>query len=339
MLPIEKQVQTWVELGNIPGAVLEVSLGGQFAWHKSWGSYSDGRMQRPITRSTIFDAASLTKVTATLPAILLLAKCSQLSLDDKVQRYIPGFLHEQVTLRQLLQHTSGLPADLPRIDRYEQRDVIQDILQQELVSTAGTQVLYSDLGFILLGAIIEELTQQTISAFVEHEVFTPLGMRDSRFQPVASLRERIAATEADGDGFIVGAVHDEKCFQLGGASGSAGLFTTAADLVQYAKSWLTVDDTLLSRRQRQECVAAPFQGRGLGWEVWQGQSVVPSCSAAWPIGSYGHTGFTGTSIWIEPRNELIVVFMTNAIHYGRSNPIRQLRPLLHEAIYSSLIGD
>jgi CubicO group peptidase (beta-lactamase class C family) len=346
---INKLVQSWVALRKIPGAVLEISLGGKLRWSKAWGSYSDGTITRPIYTHTIFDAASLTKVTATLPALLLLIERHQLSLDDKVKRFIPGFRYEEMSIRQLLQHSSGLPADLPSIDRYEPRT----IMQQELIYEPGTQAVYSDLGFILLGRIIEELTRETLAVFATREIFTPLAMKDTLFLPGPSLRERIAATEsneyANGNvhsyigndvncknGFIVGEVHDEKCYQMGGISGSAGLFTTAGDLVKYGESWLA-DDSLISTKQRTACVTAPFQGRGLGWEVWQGQTATPSCGQQWPMGSYGHTGFTGTSLWIEPQNKLVVVFMTNAIHFGRSNPIRELRPLLHGAIYSSLI--
>ncbi|MEK3917685.1 serine hydrolase [Paenibacillus sp. FSL H7-0331] len=336
---IEQQIQNWVELNQIPGAVLDISLGSKLRWHKEWGSYSDGQKIRDIKYNTMFDAASLTKVTATLPAILLLEQHKQLSLNDPVQKYIPDFRHGLITIRQLLQHSSGLPADLPRVDRYEPRDVVKDILQQELVYETGTKVVYSDLGFILLGSVIEELTRQRLSEFVTKQIFQPLGMKDTTFVPDMSLKERIAATEADGNGYIVGQVHDEKCYQMGGISGSAGMFTTAADLLQYARSWLTPEESLLTPGQRELCVTNPFQGRGLGWEVWQGQPVIPSCGQSWPFGSFGHTGFTGTSLWIEPHSELIVVFMTNAVHYGRSTPIRELRPLVHEAIYSSLVGD
>ncbi|SFL37086.1 Beta-lactamase [Paenibacillus sp. 1_12] len=179
---------------------MDISLGSKLRWHKEWGSYSDGTIIREMKYSTMFDAATLTKVTATLPAILLLEQRKQLSLNDPITRYIPGFCYELVTIRQLLQHTSGLPADLPLVDRYEQRDVLKDILQQELVYAAGTKVLYSDLGFILLGCVVEELTQQRLSDFVKHEIFKPLDMKDTTFKPDASERARIAATEADGNG-------------------------------------------------------------------------------------------------------------------------------------------
>ncbi|MDF2959176.1 MAG: class beta-lactamase-related serine hydrolase [Paenibacillus sp.] len=346
---IANLIDTWIAEKSIPGAVIDISFGDRFRYQKAFGAYSDGTETKAITLNTIFDAASLTKVAATLPAVLLLAERGELALDSKVQHHLPAFRHKEVTVRHLLQHSSGLPADLPKVERYQPRDVITDIIRQELLFIPGSQVVYSDLGMILLGRVVELLAGKRLNDFVRQEIYEPLGMHNTMYLPPESLKSRIAATEWVGDAFIVGSVHDEKSYQLGGVSGSAGLFTTASDLSRYARAWLEPDAGLLPKRWREESLKEPLRGRGLGWEIWPGsqakqamqpkQQVPPqSCGSNWPAGSFGHTGFTGTSLWIEPRSELVVVFLTNAVHYGRANPIRQLRPILHQAIYSSLMG-
>jgi CubicO group peptidase (beta-lactamase class C family) len=363
---VTQLIEQWVADRNIPGAVLDISYGKSFRWQRAFGAYSnaDGTDMIAVTLDTMFDAASLTKVTATLPAVLLLANREALKLDDRVRAYLPCFTDERVTLRHLLQHTSGLPADLPWKERGEQRDVLDEIVRAELLFEPGTQVLYSDLGMILLGKIVEHNSGERLDEFTRREIYEPMGMSSTMFLPPDIEKERIAATEWNGNGYILGAVHDEKCYQLDGVSGSAGIFTTAADLSRYARSWLdSEEEGLLPKRWRQACLSRPFMSRGLGWEIWPGnlreapaaaqhrqeQSAqehekaspqpASSCGSNWPKGSFGHTGFTGTSLWIEPQSELIVIFLTNAVHYGRGNPIRRLRPILHEAIYSSVVGD
>ncbi|WP_165972207.1 serine hydrolase domain-containing protein [Paenibacillus piri] len=338
-------VEGWIAEKSIPGAVLDITLSDRFHFQQAFGAHSTETENKAFTLSTLFDAASLTKVTATLPAVLLLMERRMLALDDRVQRFLPQFRHPEVTLRQLLQHSSGLPADLPDIARNKPRDIMAEIIAQELLFAPGSQVVYSDLGMILLGSIVEHVTGEKLNGFTRREIFIPLSMSDTMYLPSDSCKNRIAATEWNEGAFISGVVHDEKSFLLGGVSGSAGLFTTASDLTRYARMWLEPADSLLTKRWREECLRGPLMGRGLGWEVWPGiQSLserceVPSqsCGDDWPAGSYGHTGFTGTSIWIEPESGLTVVFMTNAVHYGRANPIRRLRPILHQAIYSSLI--
>jgi CubicO group peptidase (beta-lactamase class C family) len=363
---VARLIEQWVADKNIPGAVLDISYGKSFRWQQAYGAYNNGTCMNAITLDTMFDAASLTKVAATLPAVLLLANRGLLKLDDKVEYYLPAFSHKGVTLRHLLQHSSGLPADLPRRDREQQCDVVAEIVTKELLFTPRSQVLYSDLGMILLGKIVELVSGGSLDKFTRREIHEPLGMSDTMYRPSEIYKERIAATEWNGNGYIWGEVHDEKCYQLGGVSGSAGIFTTASDLMKYTRSWLDSEDGLLPKRWRNECLNGPFRGRGLGWEMWPGYSMehsgevsgtaaqwiesslqvsgppaqqpTSSCGTNWPKGSFGHTGFTGTSIWIEPISELVVVFLTNAVHYGRGNPIRRLRPILHEAIYSSVIG-
>ncbi|WP_282937815.1 serine hydrolase [Paenibacillus sp. RC67] len=337
---IVQLIESWVVDGKIPGAVVDISLGGQTILQQAFGGYrlSNSEEKKALSNDSLFDIASLTKVTATLPAVMLLVSRGHMALEDSVQRYFPEFHHPQVTMQHLLQHSSGLPPDLAGMERNTPRNVMQELFEQDLIYEPGTQVKYSDLGFILLGAAVERVTGERLNDFVRREIHLPLGMTSSGYLPEEAEKYRMAPTEEYKGTFIHGEVHDEKSYQLGGVSGSAGLFATAGDLARYGRSWLSTNPSVLPAKWRNECTAEPFLGRGLGWEVWHGQSSAPSCSSHWPHGSFGHTGFTGTSLWIEPQSELVVVFLTNAVHYGRATPIRQLRPLLHQSIYSSIHG-
>jgi serine-type D-Ala-D-Ala carboxypeptidase len=334
---VNQLVKDWVRDGIIPGAVLDITCRQQFRFQKSYGSYSDGSLDHPIQLNTRFDIASLTKVTATLPAVLLLTAQGKLSLDSPVQVYMPEFRHEKVTLRHLLMHASGLPPDLPFVPRKARRPMlIEEIMALELIFMPGENMQYSDLGMILLGIIVERAAGEPLDQFVRRKIFEPLGMNNTQYNPGPELRDRIAATEEVDGAFIVGKVHDEKSFHLGGVSGSAGLFATASDLAKYAAWWLEPESwDLVPPSLMLEATAHPIRGRGLGWEVWHDPNIVPSCGESWPTGSFGHTGFTGTSLWIEPIRGLSVVFLTNAVHFGRNTLIRKLRPILHEAVLSS----
>jgi len=327
-------VRRWVDEGLLPGGVLAVRgpRGEQYA--EAFGS---------VRMDTLFDLASLTKVVATLPVVLSLIASGKLSLDDPVCRYVPDFRHRKVTIRHLLSHSSGLPADLPWQPRHAaDRDVRGDILAQPLLFEPGSRALYSDLGMILLGWIAETAAEDRLDRLARRLVFEPLGMAETMFRPPVSLAERIAPTETVDGVTIRGEVHDEKCFHLGGICGSAGLFSTAADVTKYADWWLDrlpVEGLDIPPELMDACIRPIAGNRGLGWELWTGIGDPPSCGGRWSIGSFGHTGFTGTSLWIDPASRCFAVFLTNAIHFGRGNRIRELRPVLHSVIYSSFHGD
>ncbi|GIP40364.1 esterase [Paenibacillus sp. J31TS4] len=338
---LDQLLERWVEEKRIPGGVVDISVGDRFRYRKAVGWYHDGSGRRPMQLSTMFDAASLTKVTSTLPSVLSLVADGRLGLDDPVARYLPAFGSPEVTIRHLLAHHSGLPADLTgHKNREGGRDIAGEVMSLSLLSPPGTEVRYSDPGFILLGWIVEKLTGERLDAYAKRVVFEPAGMTDSTFNPPAALRPRIAATEAYKDGFIHGEVHDEKAFLLGGVCGSAGLFTTADDLFRYTRRWLYPDRyPLLTPELVRESTRTQAPTRGLGWQVWAGEEDGLSCGPLWPHGSFGHTGFTGTSVWIAPEQELTVIFLTSGVHFGRSNPVRFLRPELHSLIYTSLFGE
>jgi len=338
--PYDRQLESWVSEKTLPAAVLDIHSSNRFQFKRAYGEWMNEQGIRRATTETLFDLASLTKVIVTLPAVLLLVSQGKLGLDDKVSLYLPRFRHNNVSIRHLLKHSSGLPGDLSKLPRNAiGRDVLAEIYDQNLIYPPGSRMLYSDLGMILLGLLVSQVAQQPLEQFAERHIFQPLGMEGARFVPEGELKQQAASTEQVDGHFITGEVHDEKTWHLNGITGSAGLFGTVDDVQRYAQSWLYPDQRRLAIELSlmRECIAlaSPPSSRGLGWQMWSGEETV-SCGTKFSIGSFGHTGFTGTSLWIDPACELSVVLLTNAVHYGRGNRIRELRPVLHDLIYSSL---
>jgi len=329
MQSIDLLLNGWVRENKIPGAVLHVGAKDKLVYQAAYGA---------AMLSTVYDAASLTKVAVTLPSIMLLAQRSALSLSDPVQRYIPEFRYAGVTIEHCMRHASGLPGSLPGFrERYAERDAKAEILAQELQFEPGSRMQYSDVGMIMMGWIVERVSGKALDVFAREELFQPLGLINSSFNPPSAWSDRIAPTEWDGSQYITGKVHDEIAYRLGGVSGSAGLFTTADDLARYAQCWLYPERFgLLARSTVDACTKHPLFGRGIGWQVKENEDAALACGEGWSVGGYGHTGFTGTSLWIDPARELIVVFLTNAVHLGRDNEIVKLRPALHDAILTAL---
>jgi len=329
MKEIHTLIAGWVREGKLPSAVIDIRMSNQLKYQAAFGK---------AALSTIYDAASLTKVAVALPSIMLLMQRSMLALTDSVQKHIPEFRHPEVTIEHCLRHESGLPGSLPGFkERYTTRDVRAEIFAQELQFTPGSRMLYSDVGMILIGWIVERVSGMSLDQFAKEELWKPLGLKDCCFNPPEAQRQAIAPTEWDGNRFLQGEVHDETAYRLGGVSGSAGLFATASDLADYAQLWLYPERFgLLSRETIDLCTKHPVHERGICWQVQDLTESTLSCGKSWPLGSFGHTGFTGTSLWIDPSRELTVVFMTNAVHLGRDNVIRELRPVLHDAIFEAI---
>ncbi|KMJ60359.1 penicillin-binding protein [Bacillus sp. LL01] len=334
----KKYIDSLIENKELPGAVLYVSRKKQPLCYKAVGSFTGADEQNyPVTEKTLFDIASLTKVVATLPASLLLMAREELHLEKEVQHYLPDFKHAEVKVEDLLTHRSGLPPDLPFVPRDGQRDVMAVIYQTELQQAPGKVVAYSDLGMILLGKIIEKIAGQSLDHFTREHIFTPWGLHNTSYNIKPELRALAASTEKVGSCFVQGEVHDEKAFHLGGVSGSAGLFSTAEDVGRFATHFLYPEEQDVIPPDLMRMATHHKQSnRGLGFEVWNGEGDPLSCGGSWPIRSFGHTGFTGTSVWVEPQKELVVVFLTNAVHYGRATNIRTIRKTLHTMIYSSI---
>jgi len=318
-----------------PGAVLLVGQPGRILYEKAYGERSIEPTREKATVDTIYDAASLTKVIATTSAVMRLFERGQIRLNDRVTEYLPDFQggKSRITIRNLMTHFSGLRPDLdlkPEWSGYETG--IRLALEERSRTAPGEQFVYSDINFILMGEIVRVVSGKPLNEFVEQEVFRPLGMNNTRFLPPAEWRARIAPTERDHGVPLRGVVHDETSRAMGGVAGHAGLFTTAEDLAKFAEMMLNLGEyggvrifSPLTVRKFTEPNSPPHQPvlRGLGWDIDSPFS--GNRGELFPLGSYGHTGFTGTSIWIDPSTKTYVILMSNSVHPVRGAALTALR--------------
>jgi CubicO group peptidase (beta-lactamase class C family) len=321
---------------------------GELVWNKAYGKYSYDAASREINGNALFDLASVTKVIATTSAIMKLYERGLLGLDDPVSNYLPAFkegVKAKITIRHLLLHRGGFP---PFRKFWEfcpsGAAMIDSVFATPLVAAPGDTTIYSDLGFITLGKIVEKVAGKTLAAFVQEEFFEPLGMRNTMYLPGPDVRGRAVATEYDSvwrKRLVQGTVHDENAEFMGGISGHAGLFSTAEDLAVFVQMLLN-GGTYGGKRYLRESTIATFVGtRQEGQERWLGWDMKsPKGSSAgllFSTSSYGHTGFTGTSVWIDPERHLGVIFLTNRVHPTRANTrLFKIRPVLHDMIAGSL---
>jgi CubicO group peptidase (beta-lactamase class C family) len=323
---------------RVPGAVAVVGKGRVTlaTWAVGQTDTTAGQA-RPMRRGTLFDLASLTKVTGTATAVLALAGRGGIGLDDPAGRYLPSFgALRSVTIRQLLSHTSGLPDTRKFYQWCATRDeLLRDLAATPLEAPPGTRVAYSDLGFMALGQIVSVVVGEPLDAAVSQLVTGPLGMTRTGYNPPAAGND-FAATEPRPDGTAwTGVVHDENARLMGGVAGHAGLFAPAADLATFAGWWVSGDDSVVPatlRREAERCQTAGLEGcRGLGW-VCQGDRF-DILRGTWPPGSVSHTGFTGTSLALDPGSGWWVVLLTNSVQFGRApERMRALRRELHAVL-------
>ncbi len=335
-----------------PGAVLLVGRGGTTVLHEAFGKFGYPPFDEPMQRGAIFDLASLTKVVAATTACMLLYEKGLLDLNAPVQDCFAEFTGKdknQVTIKHLLTHSSGLPAYKKYfLENKSPAEILVAILGEELVYTPGAQTVYSDLGIILLGKILERISQKQLDEFCRDEIFKPLDLQDTRYNPPAEWRTRIPPTEQEtwpaghrGE-FVHGAVHDENAYALGGVSAHAGLFSAAHDLARFMQTLLhdgrhgspqlLERETILLFTQRQEL--PPGSSRALGWDTPDGKN---SAGTFMSTSAFGHTGFTGTSLWAVPAQDLYIILLSNRVHPTRENRrILAFRPLLHDAVMCAL---
>lgn len=340
-----------------PGATLAVGFRGTVSI-RAFGKLSYDAKATAVTPDTMYDIASLTKVVATTTMVEKLAEGdfpSPLDLDAPIERYLPEWTssggqldwRHQVTVRHLLTHSSGLPPfkDYWRTSKSKQ-DTLDKIFAEPLEFAPGTKMVYSDLGIILMAEIVERLTGRPLDDLAKEYLFRPVGMKNTTYNPVKNLWARIAPTEIDNNlrhRLVQGEVHDENAFAMGGVSGHAGVFSTAPDLAAFCQMLLN-GGVYGHRRIVKRATIAEFTApqtlaentRTLGWVVpTEGSSSGHYFSAH----SYGHTGFTGTSIWIDPDRKLFVVFLTNRVHPTRENQkLGEVRPLVHDAVMKALVS-
>jgi len=321
--PVVEYLQTQVD-SAFPGATIAVGYRDSVVLLAAVGHYAASD-QRPVTTETIYDLASLTKVIALTTECILLVDRGKLDLDAPVQRYLPEFrgpMKDQVTIRYLLTHSAGLVADLPLWDSTRTREAALALVDTSpLVSAPGTRFVYSDLSAIVLMQVVERITGRPFDQLLADDVFTPLGMTSTRFAPPKAWRDRIAPTELDTffrHRLLVGEVHDESAARLGGVSGNAGLFSTAPDLARFARWLLNMrrTDSLHVREFTQRQNIPPGSSRALGWDTPSENS-----SAGTKMGpnAFGHTGYTGTSIWFDPDRDLFIILLTNRVNPTRAN--------------------
>jgi len=343
-----------VDAGATPGAIVAAGTRDCVLVEHAVGRLSYAADADPVTPDTIYDLASLTKVVVTTPLVMRLYEAGRLSLDAPVTSYVPEFTgagKDRVTVEDLLAHCGGLlwwtdlyrqAHDLPPAETASL--YLQRICALPLDYEPRSRTVYSDLGFILLGAVLQRLAGISLDRLAQKEIFAPLGMDDIRYNPPAALRRWIAPTEDDPErgGVLTSQVHDENAHGLGGVAPHAGLFGTARSLVPFAQMWLAegtvggrrVFDDATIRRFRRRAHLAHGSSRALGWDTPAPGS---SCGRRFSPNSFGHTGFTGTSLWIDPDQDLFVVLLTNRVHPTRDNArLAELRPALHDALIDVL---
>ena len=323
---IDRVIQRGIKAGGYPGAAVVVGRKGAAVWQKGFGNLSWSEVSGAVDPDrTIYDIASLSKVIGTTTAVMVLYDEKKIDLDAPVFRYLPAFsggMKDEVTVRELLTHRSGLPAgrDLWRIAHspQEARDLV---LSTPLEYRPNSAYIYSDLGADVLGMIVEEVSGQRLDQFLAQRVFGPLGMRDTEYRPADSLRYRIAPTEVTPPrGYpLRGEVHDENAYALGGIAGHAGLFSTAADISIFAQMMLnggSYDGVQIISDSTVALFTKRTAGhRALGWDTADGDY---GSGKYLTERAYGHTGYTGTSIWIDPDREMFVVLLTNRVHAARA---------------------
>jgi uncharacterized protein YbbC (DUF1343 family)/CubicO group peptidase (beta-lactamase class C family) len=331
----------------IPGAVLIVGHNGQIVYRKAYGSRAIEPRREPMTLDTIFDCASLTKVIATTPAIMQLWEQGKFRMSDPVAKYIPEFGQagkDEINIRQLLVHFSGLAPDLDLKQPWTGKDTAYNMaFTGAPMYPPGSVFVYSDINFEVLGALAERLSGETLDAYAQKHIFTPLSMKETRYLPPASWLPRIAPSEEDEHHHMLrGVVHDPTARRMGGVAGHAGVFSTADDLARYAQALLDGGRGVLSPATVAK-MTAPQQPpsatvlRGFGWDIDSPYST--NRGELLPVGSFGHTGFTGTSLWIDPSTKTYIVLMTNAVHMKERGGAISLRTRVGTAVAAALALD
>ena len=338
---------------RLPGAVVLVGRKGRVIWQKTYGSRAVEPAREAMTADTIFDVASLTKVVATATSIMILVERGKVRLNDPVTQYIPeleGEKRENITIEQLLTHRSGYAPDFDLRERWTGYDeAIKRLIKEPLRNPPGLRFTYSDIGFIALGEVVKRVSGMPLDQFAKQNIFVPLHMRDTGFRPAANLRARIAPTEkrrgqlsylgdtnsdigAEGEVWLRGEVHDPTSYRMNGVAGHAGLFSTAKDLYIYCQMILNggelggvrvLSALSVAEMTRPRLISNTGNTRGLGWDI--NSSFSTNRGELFPLGSFGHTGFTGTSIWIDPSSQMFVVFLSNRVHPNGKGDVGPLR--------------
>jgi uncharacterized protein YbbC (DUF1343 family)/CubicO group peptidase (beta-lactamase class C family) len=363
---IDAEVEREIAQKRLPGAVVLISRNGGVVWRKAYGSRAVEPAREAMTADTIFDVASLTKIVATATSIMLLVERGKVRLSDPLSNYIPeikGEGRERITIELLLTHRAGYAPDFDLRERWTGYDeAIKRLIREPLRNPPGARFVYSDIGFIALGEVVRRVSGVPLDEFARRNIFSPLGMRDTGFRPAAALFTRIAPTEkrrgqmnylgdsaekagADADKWLRGEVHDPTSYRMNGVAGHAGLFSTANDLAVYAQMILShgeyrgrriLSPLTVAEMTRPRLVNDNGWTRGLGWDI--NTSFSTNRGELFPLGSFGHTGFTGTSMWIDPASRMFVIFLSNRVHPDGKGDVGPLRGRV-ASIAAGAIGD
>jgi uncharacterized protein YbbC (DUF1343 family)/CubicO group peptidase (beta-lactamase class C family) len=341
---IDAIVQQAIRDGQIPGAVVLIGHDGQVVYRKAFGNRALELHREPMTIDTVFDLASLTKVIATTTAVMQLVERGTIRVNEPVVKYLPEFGQngkEDITVRQLLTHYAGLAPDLDLKTPWEGKETGYKMAFAEKPETpVGAGFVYSDIGFIVLGAVVERVAGDTLDAYTAKHVFAPLHMLHTRYLPPNTWRAKIAPTQFDEHNHMLrGEVHDPTALRMGGVAGHAGLFSTADDLSKFAQALLSGGCGILSPLTVEK-MTTPEQPptatavRGYGWDIDSPFST--NRGDLLPVGSYGHTGFTGTSLWIDPTTRTYIILLTNAVHPRGQGSAIALRSRVATAVAAAL---
>src|SRR5438874_2417991 len=353
-----------IEKKELPGAVVLVARHGRVVWRKAYGARAVEPQREAMTTDTIFDLASLTKVVATTSSIMILIEQGKVRLSDSLVRFIPeikGGGRDAITIEELLTHMTGFAPDFDLRERWIGYDeAIKRLSREPLRSQPGTRFVYSDINYIALGEVVHRVSGLMLDEFAKRNIFAPLGMRDTGFRPDTKLKSRIAPTEKrrgqmnylgdtgadagpEAEQWLRGQVHDPTSFRMGGVAGHAGLFSTAGDLAIFCQMLLNggvfngvriLGPMTIATMTRPHAVAENGSARGLGWDI--ASSFSANKGDLFPLGSFGHTGFTGTSIWIDPANDTFVIFLSNRVHPDGKGDVGPLRGRVASIVASSI---
>ena len=354
-----------IEKKELPGAVVLVARHGRVVWRKAYGARAVEPQREAMTTDTIFDLASLTKVVATTSSIMILIEQGKVRLSDSLVRFIPemkGGGRDAITIEELLTHMTGFAPDFDLRDRWIGYDeAIKRLYREPLRSQPGTRFVYSDINYIALGEVVHRVSGLMLDEFAKRNIFAPLGMRDTGFRPDTKLKSRIAPTEKrrgqmnylgdtgadagpEAEQWLRGQVHDPTSFRMGGVAGHAGLFSTAGDLAIFCQMLLSggvfngvriLGPMTIAMMTRPHVVAENGSARGLGWDI--ATSFSANKGDLFPLGSFGHTGFTGTSIWIDPASDTFVIFLSNRVHPDGKGDVGPLRGRVASIVASSIM--
>ncbi|MEO1497154.1 MAG: serine hydrolase domain-containing protein [Planctomycetota bacterium] len=342
------QVERELARGEFAGCVVAIGRSEGLGYLQAFGHRTLEPTVAPMTTDTVFDMASVTKPVATATSVMLLVERGRLRLADRIAKHLPGLTGEgtkAITVEQLLTHNAGYVPDNPLADfQHGVDEAWRRLLALEPKWPPGSTFKYSDVGFELLGRIVENVDGRPLDRFAREEIFEPLGMNETGYLPAAALRDRAAASEQRDGEWLVGEVHDPRAHLLGGVAGHAGLFSTAEDLARYARCLLrggTLDGArlmsplTLAEMTRPRDVASNL--RGAGWDMRSGYS--SNRGELLSPQAFGHGGFTGTAMWIDPANDLFVIFLSNRLHPDGKGSVNPLAGRIGSIAAASIVGE